>query len=366
MRGRGEAVARELWHYRPGRAGKVPDSPGTNSTRTGWRPVFPPGGGRTQAHAGRVGTRFATRAMKPLEAPTPPVPLVSIGIPTCNRAAGLQVAVRSAQAQSYPRLEILITDNASDDSTPEVGAALAKADPRVRYVRHPHNLGPTANFEAARRLASGPYFLWLADDDWLGPDYVRRCVEVLETEPDHALVAGRTRYYQTGKFSFDARPVNALARKGSQRVLQYYRQVGDNGTFYGVMRLALANRIPLANVMGGDWLFVAALAFLGRVRTLPDVTIHREFTWDDTSHERIVRSLGLPAFQAREPRLTTAVAAYRDIRARNPVFQALGPATRWWLACRAGRILCRRHGVRLPKLLRLYFGEKDALREALT
>ena len=45
------------------------------------------------------------------------LPLVSIGVPTYNRAAGLKTAVESALAQDYQNLEVVISDNASTDST---------------------------------------------------------------------------------------------------------------------------------------------------------------------------------------------------------------------------------------------------------
>jgi hypothetical protein len=173
-------------------------------------------------------------------------------------------------------------------------------------------------------------------------------------------VCGRVRYYKKGEFSFDGPQVNVSARAAGRRVLQYYRRVGDNGTFYGLLRRKQILNVPLVNVMGGDWIFLAAVAFLGKIRTLPDVVIHRDFTWDDTSHARLANSLGLPAFQARQPYLATAIAAYRDIRRDNPVYQSLGGAARWWLACRAWRMVCRRNGLRLPRLLKVLWRERRA------
>ncbi|HMD51194.1 MAG TPA: glycosyltransferase, partial [Solirubrobacteraceae bacterium] len=59
-------------------------------------------------------------------------PLVSVGIPTYNRASRLRRAADSVLGQSYAELELVICDNASDDETEEVCLELSRGDPRVR------------------------------------------------------------------------------------------------------------------------------------------------------------------------------------------------------------------------------------------
>ena len=92
-------------------------------------------------------------------------PLVTVAIPTYNRGPLLRLAIESALAQTYSNLEILILDNASSDETSTV--VLEFNDSRIKYFRHPVNLGLTANWEAALGLASGSFFLVLSDDDRL-------------------------------------------------------------------------------------------------------------------------------------------------------------------------------------------------------
>ena len=67
-------------------------------------------------------------------------------------------------------------------------------DPRARYVRHDTNLGGLADFRAGLDGADGEYFIWLADDDWLAPDYVERCVEALR-DADRAVLANGDAVY---------------------------------------------------------------------------------------------------------------------------------------------------------------------------
>src|SRR3989337_600137 len=72
-------------------------------------------------------------------------PLVSICVPTYNRAGLLRETLQAICGQDYAPLEILICDNCSDDETERLCRQVAQADPRVRYVRQPRNIGLHAN-----------------------------------------------------------------------------------------------------------------------------------------------------------------------------------------------------------------------------
>jgi glycosyltransferase involved in cell wall biosynthesis len=117
------------------------------------------------------------------------MPAVSICIPTYNHARFLKDAVASATAQRYADLEILIVDNASQDETPEIAAQLASKDARIKYLRHPENVGLIRNFDACLQIAQGRYIKYLCSDDVLEPECVARMAEVLDAQPEVAVVA---------------------------------------------------------------------------------------------------------------------------------------------------------------------------------
>lgn len=111
-------------------------------------------------------------------------PLVTIAIPTYNRADGyLHQALESACKQTYPHLEILVADNCSPDHTAAVVASLH--DPRIRYVRHTVNIGAANNFAFCVREATGDYFLLLCDDDLLDADFVETCLAAVRPGTDN-------------------------------------------------------------------------------------------------------------------------------------------------------------------------------------
>jgi glycosyltransferase involved in cell wall biosynthesis len=111
-------------------------------------------------------------------------PLVTIGVPVRNGEDLLAGALDSALAQDHPNLEILISDNASVDATPEICRRYARADPRVRWWRNDENVGFGYNFALTAERARGDFFTWLAHDDLLNPGYVSTVVAYMAPRPD--------------------------------------------------------------------------------------------------------------------------------------------------------------------------------------
>jgi len=93
----------------------------------------------------------------------PDAPLVSVVIPTCNRAALVRRAIESVMRQSYTNLEIIVVDDASSDGTGEMVRSLA--DPRIRYLRHEERRGGSAARNTGIRAATGEFIAFLDDDD---------------------------------------------------------------------------------------------------------------------------------------------------------------------------------------------------------
>jgi glycosyltransferase involved in cell wall biosynthesis len=104
-------------------------------------------------------------------------PRVTVAIPTYNRAdTTLPATLRSAIAQTYANLDIVVSDNCSSDGTE---ALVRGYGSRVRYVRQPENLGLNGNLNACVDLAAGDYVLVLHDDDLIDPDFVESCMDVV-------------------------------------------------------------------------------------------------------------------------------------------------------------------------------------------
>ncbi len=119
-------------------------------------------------------------------------PKTSICVPTRNCAHFLVAAVESALHQTTGDFEVVIVDNGSVDDTESVVRNLMKQDSRLRYYRHPQDIGLIGNLNACLAHADGEYIKFLCADDMLLPDCVERMAAILDSNPSVALVtAGR-------------------------------------------------------------------------------------------------------------------------------------------------------------------------------
>ncbi len=119
-------------------------------------------------------------------------PLVTIAIPTYNRADSyLPQALQSALQQTYPQLELIVSDNASTDRT---GAFVNSiGDTRIRYFRHDVNIGPNNNLNFCLQQARGKYLLLLHDDDLIDRDFVESCIRAVAASSEAGIIRTGTR-----------------------------------------------------------------------------------------------------------------------------------------------------------------------------
>ncbi len=108
-------------------------------------------------------------------------PLVSVIIPTYNRAHIIERAIRSVLNQTYSNLEICVVDDASTDNTAEVVTAIH--DPRLRYIRLTQNQGGGGARNVGIEATSGRYVAFLdSDDEWLPPMIERLLTYLMQAD----------------------------------------------------------------------------------------------------------------------------------------------------------------------------------------
>src|SRR5438105_2939631 len=103
-------------------------------------------------------------------------PAVSVILPVYNGEQYLRFAIESVLDQTLRDFELLVIDDGSKDSTPEIARV---SDPRVRYVRQ-ENTGVAGAFNHGLRLSRGRYISWLSHDDVFLPEKLERQVAALE------------------------------------------------------------------------------------------------------------------------------------------------------------------------------------------
>lgn len=142
--------------------------------------------------------RFATTGM----------PVVTAIIIFLNSERFIEEAIESIFAQSYVDWELLLVDDGSTDSSTHIARGYAEQYPqRVRYLEHPGhaNLGMSASRNLGMIHSKGRFIAFLdADDVWLA-DKLGQQVDILNSNPEAAMVYGATQYW----YSWTGKPEDA-------------------------------------------------------------------------------------------------------------------------------------------------------------
>lgn len=128
----------------------------------------------------------------------PSLPLVSAITIFLDAEPFLEAAIGSVLAQSYPAWELLLVDDGSTDSAPDIARRYAAEHPaRIRCLHHPgrRNRGMSASRNLGLAHAQGDYIAFLdADDFWL-PDKLERQIEILAAHPEALMTCAPTRLW---------------------------------------------------------------------------------------------------------------------------------------------------------------------------
>jgi glycosyltransferase involved in cell wall biosynthesis len=120
-------------------------------------------------------------------------PLISLIIPTRDRAEYLQHSIRTCMENKNPNVEILVLNNASTDDTDAVLRGIA--DPRVRYFRSETRLSMRDNFEKGIELSRGEVICFIGDDDGVLPNAVDSVISIFDKYQVGAVSAARAHYF---------------------------------------------------------------------------------------------------------------------------------------------------------------------------
>lgn len=108
------------------------------------------------------------------------MPLVSVVMPAYNSEAYIESAIRSVQKQTVEDWELLVLEDGSKDSTPEIVAKLAAEDPRIRLLPNEQNMGPARTRNRGMDLCTGQYIAFLDSDDIWYPDKLEKQLALAE------------------------------------------------------------------------------------------------------------------------------------------------------------------------------------------
>lgn len=208
-------------------------------------------------------------------------PRVSIGLPVFNGERYLCQTVDSLLAQDMPDFELIISDNASTDQTPDICHDYARRDSRIRYFRQRANLGAPRNFNFVLHNARGTYFKWAAAGDLCAATLLRACGNVLDTRANVVVCFAKTaaidehghviRTFDEHFVSNDERP--------SRRYIRFVERFMVNNVHAGLFRSHVLRRTkPEQLYPGADVVRMAELTLHGAFYELPQVLLYRRYT----------------------------------------------------------------------------------------
>lgn len=205
-------------------------------------------------------------------------PLVSIGLPVRNGGRFLQETLTSLLQQTLGEFELIISDNASTDDTGPICKELTQTDPRIRYYRQDRNIGGPGNWNFVFRKARAPYFKWASANDLCAPDFLVRCLNVMESNERVVLAFPQTALIDadgaiTGRYEEDP---DLSDPDPLERFRSYILHMGLNNAQQGVIRSSALRETGLErNYQSGDLPLMAELALLGEWRMIPEPLLLR-------------------------------------------------------------------------------------------
>ncbi|MBW4518505.1 MAG: glycosyltransferase [Scytolyngbya sp. HA4215-MV1] len=206
-------------------------------------------------------------------------PKVSIGLPVFNGERYLREAIDSILTQTFTDFELIISDNASTDSTEDICKEYLAQDPRVRYYRNSINIGCLNNCNRTFELSNGKYFRFAAHDDICASELIEKCVEILDRDPSIVLC-----YSNVMKIDEDGREIGLIDKDFgiSTKPHMRFRELGNwehnCETVYGLIRTAILKKTDLLlNYSDADRTFLCELSLHGKFFRIPENLFYKRY-----------------------------------------------------------------------------------------
>ena len=279
-------------------------------------------------------------------------PFLTLGMTVYNSENHLGQALDSLLAQNYNNFQLIISDDASDDGSPQICTEYQSRDARIRYLRNEKNVGFAENLNRLISLASGKYFLYVSDHDLWHSSYISRCVQVLEENPQIVLCYSRTMLIDSNgnEMGLTSEIINTVNMPAAERYLQVLRNIHWCDMQMGVMRTEVIKSLRgFKQILGSDHAVLAEIALKGEELQIDEALYFRRRTRGeeedkdrDGRYKRIVGPRSSPLFGRSHTRLyCELILEHLIIILRTPLTYrekiVLGLETVYRFASRLGR-----------------------------
>jgi len=195
-------------------------------------------------------------------------PLVSVGLPAYNEEKYIRKTILSLLEQTYNNLEIIISDNASTDSTVKLIKETVTNDARCKIVVQKENIGVVENFRFVRNSATGDYFMWLGGHDILDKGFIERAVNFLRINKDYVLFYPKAIYMDinNNKIELTENPIETSSENPRERACFVFQTLNVGTPIHGLFNSEFIKKMPLNDHGCDDMLILYLAAIEGKIK----------------------------------------------------------------------------------------------------
>lgn len=233
---------------------------------------------------------------------------LSIGMPIYNAEKFLRNRLDSLLSQTFSDFELIISDNASTDSTSHICKEYLIRDKRIRYICQEKNIGISGNFYFVLHEANGEYFFWAASDDIMLPGFIEKNIDALDNNKnlicsvskiklvgkiiDEFMITEKDSHFRKieKKIRKNMANVNTQSISGSyeNKVRNFLINKGSSLAMYGIYRTNILKKsVKLPGFHGDEWAIVLSALKYGDINVIDEFLIHK-FVGDTASSKGMI------------------------------------------------------------------------------
>lgn len=211
-------------------------------------------------------------------------PIITIGMPVFNGEKYIANAIETLLEQTESRFKLIISDNASTDSTFSICQKYASADARIQLIKNEINKGPLYNFLNVLMLADTQYFMWAAHDDYWCADWIEKLVGLHDENTSITFGSVKNITLEKTLIRTYSPPSFRSDSKGSN--ISYYLEEDTKGKanlIYGVYKTNIIQKIA-KRILGelkyaDDMLFIYQFLQFGDIKTDHSTFLFKRVTY---------------------------------------------------------------------------------------
>ena len=206
-------------------------------------------------------------------------PLVSILIPVYNGGKYLNLTIEKLLDQSYQNIEIIISDNNSQDDTKNICSKFSKLDNRIIYYKQDTNIGMIKNELFLTQKIKGKYFCWMPAGDYFNKDFIKYGVEYLDSHHDTISCFGETICFDNKMNNFKKFGITELFSDNLQdRIKSFCNVQIHDHLLYGLHQSKVAQIIkPELGYIGPEILQLFNILMLGKYQGVKEMQFYKHY-----------------------------------------------------------------------------------------